>query len=68
MFYDIDILNRRGGKFGVIWLAANGKLRLKGKGSRNDLRLVEGVKSRPDLVNRFFLIFSCSKNFILFDQ
>nr|CAH0098038.1 unnamed protein product [Daphnia galeata] len=44
MFYDVDILNRRGGKFGVIWLAANGKLRLKGKGSRNDLRLVEGVR------------------------
>lgn len=43
MFYDVDILNRRGGKFGVIWLAANGKLRLKGKGSRNDLRLVLSV-------------------------
>ena len=44
MFYDVDILNRRVGKFGVIWLAANGKLRLKGKGSRNDFRLVEGVR------------------------
>lgn len=40
MFYDIDILNRRGGKFGVIWLAANQKLKLTGKGSKNDLRLV----------------------------
>jgi hypothetical protein len=44
MFYDVDILNRRRGKFGVIWLAANGKLRLKGKGSKNDLRLVLEVR------------------------
>jgi hypothetical protein len=43
MFYDVDILNRRRGKFGIIWLAANAKLRLKGKGSRNDLRLVLSV-------------------------
>ncbi|EFX72483.1 hypothetical protein DAPPUDRAFT_308284 [Daphnia pulex] len=44
MFYDIDILNRRGGKFGIIWLAANKKLRLKGKGSKNDLRLLLQVR------------------------
>ncbi|EFX86573.1 REC8-like protein copy B [Daphnia pulex] len=44
MFYDIDILNRRGGKFGMIWLAANKKLRLKGKGSKNDLRLLLQVR------------------------
>ncbi|XP_046451764.1 uncharacterized protein LOC124199848 isoform X2 [Daphnia pulex] len=44
MFYDTDILNRRGGKFGIIWLAANKKLRLKGKGSKNDLRLLLQVR------------------------
>ncbi|KAK4002639.1 hypothetical protein OUZ56_004451 [Daphnia magna] len=43
MFYNLDILNRRGGKFGVIWLVANQKLRVKGNGSKRDLRLVLDV-------------------------
>jgi meiotic recombination protein REC8, animal type len=37
MFYDVDILNPRGGKFGIIWLAAHKKLRLK---SRTDFQLM----------------------------
>ena len=38
MFYDVDILTRRGGKFGIVWLAAHKKLRLR-KG-RNDLQML----------------------------
>ncbi|KAI9562104.1 hypothetical protein GHT06_013069 [Daphnia sinensis] len=44
MFYDVDLLSRRGGKFCVIWLVANQKLRLKGIGSKKDLRLVLEVR------------------------
>ncbi|XP_057381822.1 uncharacterized protein LOC130704418 [Daphnia carinata] len=44
MFYNLDILSRRGGKFGVIWLVANQKLRVKGAGSKKDLRLVLEVQ------------------------
>lgn len=45
MFYDLDILSRRGGKFAIIWLAANRKLRLKGKSyTRKDLGLLLSVK------------------------
>lgn len=39
MFFDLDILNRRGGKFGVIWLAAHNKLSSRGK----DLTLLMNV-------------------------
>ena len=34
MFYDIDILTRRG-KFGVVWLMAHRKLNIGSKGSNN---------------------------------
>ena len=45
MFYDVDILNRRGGKFGVIWMVANGKIKITKKGAitRKDLRLILSV-------------------------
>lgn len=41
MFYDIDVLNRRGGKFGLIWLVAHEKLKLdKGRCDRKDITKV----------------------------
>lgn len=44
MFYDLEILKRRGGKFGVIWLVANQKMKLKGKGCKKDLHIILQVK------------------------
>ena len=44
MFYDVDILRRRGGKFGLIWLVAHEKLKLeKGRCDRKDIGKILNV-------------------------
>lgn len=44
MFYHLDMLKLRNGRFSVIWLAANGKLKWVGRGTAKDRRLLLSVK------------------------